>query len=101
MRDRSFFFGSFEGLRLRRSLTRTFSVPTAAARAGNFAGSAPICDPLTIATTGVCTLFPDNRIPAGRIDPIAAALLLHLPQPTLAASLQNLAAVEEQSRGVN
>ena len=38
VRNRSFFFGSFEGLRMQRSLTRTFSVPTAAVRAGNFAG---------------------------------------------------------------
>ena len=39
-RNRSFFFASFEGLRMKRSLTRTFSVPTAAVRAGNFAGLA-------------------------------------------------------------
>ena len=38
--NRTFFFGSFEGTRMRRSLTRTFSVPTAAVRAGNFAGFA-------------------------------------------------------------
>ena len=75
VRNRSFFFGSFEGLRLNRSLTRTFSVPPAAVRAGNFAGLPPICDPLTIPTTGACTPFPNNQIPASRIDPIASALL--------------------------
>ena len=85
VRNRSFFFGSFEGLRMKRSLTRTFSVPTAAVRAGNFAGFAPICDPLTIPTTGVCTPFANNQIPAGRIDPIAAALLQHVPLPTSGA----------------
>ena len=37
-----------KGLRMNRSLTRTFSVPSDAIRAGNFAGFAPICDPLTI-----------------------------------------------------
>ncbi len=52
VRNRSFFFGSYEGLRMKRSLTRTFSVPTAAVRAGDFAGFGPICDPLTI---------PDDR----------------------------------------
>ena len=36
LRNRSFFFGSFEGLRMNRSLTRTFSVPTAAVRAWQF-----------------------------------------------------------------
>ena len=38
-RDRSFFFFSYEGQRAHRSLTRTFSVPTAAARAGDFSGA--------------------------------------------------------------
>jgi hypothetical protein len=100
-RNRSFFFGSFEGLRMQRSLTRTFSVPTAAVRAGNFAGFGPICDPLTIPATGVCTPFANNRIPADRLDPLATALLQHVPQPTSGAGLQNLTSVEEQDRDLN
>ena len=48
VRDRSFFFFSYEGQRIRRSLTRTFSVPTAAVRNGDFSGFAQICDPVTI-----------------------------------------------------
>ena len=67
--NRSFFFSSVEATRMTRSLTRTFSVPTADVRAGNFAGFGTICDPLTIPTTGVCTPFANNQIPAGRIDP--------------------------------
>ena len=98
VRNRSFFFGSFEGLRMKRSLTRTFSVPPPAVRAGNFAGFAPICDPLTIPATGVCVPFANNQIPAGRIDPIATALLERVPLPTSDASLQNLASVEQQDR---
>ena len=38
VRDRSFFFASYEGQRMQRSLTRTFSVPSDAVRNGNFAG---------------------------------------------------------------
>jgi hypothetical protein len=83
VRDRSFFFFSYEGQRVRRSLTRTFSVPSAAARGGDFSGFAPICDPVTIdPTTGRCTPFAGNRIPAGQIDPLAAEFLRHVPQPT-------------------
>jgi hypothetical protein len=53
VRDRSFFFVSYEGQRVRRSLTRTSSVPSDGVRAGNFAGFASVCDPLTInAATG-------------------------------------------------
>jgi len=98
VRDRSFFFGSYEGSRMRRALTRTFSVPPAAVRAGDFSGVAPICDPLTIPSTGVCAPFASNRIPAGRIDPIATALLARVPLPDTAAAVQNLASVEQQDR---
>jgi hypothetical protein len=101
LRNRSFFFGSFEGLRMKRSLTRTFTVPNAAVRSGNFAGLPTICDPLTIPTTGVCMPFASNQIPGGRIDPIASALLQYVPSPTSNATLQNLSSVEEQDRDLN
>jgi hypothetical protein len=96
--NRTFFFGSFEGTRMRRSLTRTFSVPTAAVRAGNFAGFAPICDPLTIPTTGICAPLANNQIPQGRIDPIAAAFLESVPLPSSSTPFQNLTSVEKSTR---
>jgi hypothetical protein len=101
VRDRSFFFGSYEGQRMRRGLTRTFSVPPPAVRAGDFSGFGPVCDPLTIPSSGACAPFPGNRVPADRIDPIAAALLERIPSPTSAAAVQNLTAVEHQNRQVD
>ena len=101
VRDRTFFFGSFEALRMRRSMTRTFSVPPLAVRQGDFAGHAPICDPLTIPTAGACAPFAQNQIPLDRIDPIAAEFLTHVPRPTTNAALQNLTAVEEQDRDLD
>ena len=83
---------------MNRSLTRTFSVPPAAVRAGDFSGYGAVCDPLTIPTTGTCTPFPNNQIPANRLDPIATELLRNVPLPTSDARLQNLASVEEQDR---
>ncbi len=79
VQNRTFFFGSYEGQRMNRSLTRTFSVPPAAVRAGDFSGYGAVCDPLTIPTTGTCTPFPNNQIPASRIDPIATELLRERP----------------------
>jgi hypothetical protein len=99
--DRTFFFGSYEGQRMRRSLTRTFSVPTAAARAGDLSGFPAVCDPLTIPSTGQCAPFANNRIPQDRIDPIARAFLEELRMPTSAAPLQNLASSEEQNRDLD
>jgi hypothetical protein len=82
-------------------LTRTFSVPGAAVRAGDFSGLGAICDPLTIPTTGTCAPFAGNRIPTGRIDPLAASLLQHVPAATSGGQTQNLTAVEEQDRDLN
>ena len=102
VRDRSFFFFSYEGQRARRSLTRTFSVPTQAVRSGDFFGGAQLCDPATKhPNTGACTPFADNRIPADRIDSLAAAFLQHVPQPTSSATLQNLTAVGRQVKDVH
>ena len=100
LHDRSFFFASYEGLRLVRALTRTFSVPPLALRAGNFSGIPPICDPLA-GPPGSCTSFSGNQIPAARIDPVAAALLARVPAPTTGAALQNLTAQEQQDRDLD
>jgi hypothetical protein len=101
VRGRTFVFGSYEGQRMRRALTRTFSVPTAPVRGGDFSGLAPVCDPLTIDASGACTSFPGNRIPAHRIDPIAAAFLQHVPLPTSEAALQNLTSVGRQVKDLD
>jgi Carboxypeptidase regulatory-like domain len=98
VKDRSFFFVSYEGQRMDRSLTRTFSVPSDAVRGGNFSGVATICDPLSIPATGSCTPFAGNQIPASRIDPIASAFLAKIPRATSGAQVQNLTSVEEMNR---
>jgi len=101
VKDRSFFFVSYEGLRMNRSLTRTFSVPPDGPRIGNFTGFAPICDPLTIdSATGRCAPFANNRIPTDRIDPIAAAFLQRVPRATSGAPFQNLTSVEKSTRDI-
>jgi len=75
LRDRAFYFGSYEGFR--RSFSNTFltTVPTASQRQGVFA--ATITDPLT----GLP--FPANTIPSNRWDPLGAKLLALYPDPNL------------------
>ena len=94
--DRTFFFISYERQRTTRSLTQTFSVPSAPVRNGDFSGVGSICDPLTREpVTGVCgQFFPSDRIPADRIDPIAERFLAGVPLPTGAGEVQNLTAIE-------
>lgn len=95
-RDRTFFFGSYEGQRLRRAQTQTFSVPSPALRRGDFTGLSSLCDPLTRTPSGGCTPFPGNQIPESRFSPVAVALLAKVPLPTSGGLVQNLLAAEDE-----
>jgi hypothetical protein len=96
VQNQTFFFLSYEGQRTDRSLTKTFSVPSAAVRSGDFSGLAgPIVDPLT----GMP--FPGNRIPADRVDPIASTFLANVSMPSAGGEVQNLTAVETLDRSID
>ena len=98
-KDKTFFFLSYEGLRMNRSLTRTFTVPDDNARLGIFAS--PICDPLTTDTSGTCgTFFDANRIPSDRIDPIATEFMKNVPRAQ-SDGQRNLTSVERQDRDLD
>jgi hypothetical protein len=73
LRNRVFFFGDYEGTRIRQGVLRTGRVMTPAERSGVFA--AAIRDPLT----GLP--FANNTIPSNRIDPVAAKISALLPDP--------------------
>ncbi|MBA2353281.1 MAG: carboxypeptidase regulatory-like domain-containing protein, partial [Acidobacteria bacterium] len=85
VRNKLFYFASYEGTRDKQNVSRTLSVPTAALRQGNFsAASNPIYDPMTGDMDGNGrTPFPGNIIPQNRIDPISLRLLQELPLPNL------------------
>jgi hypothetical protein len=86
-RDRFFFLFNWEGLRERKALTRTPSLPLTAWRNGDFSGLATIYDPATRVfdaagnVTGAPTAFPNNRIPENRIHPVSKKLLAFYPLP--------------------
>jgi TonB dependent receptor len=100
IKNKTFFFLSYEGQRVRKSLTQTLSVPTAAMRSGNFAGLPTIYDAASI-VGGQRQPFSGNRIPTTRLDPVAVALLAKIPLPNLPGVAQNLRAIDTQSIGVN
>jgi hypothetical protein len=84
-RNRTFWFASWEGYRLRTGEPFTATVPTAAERAGDFSAvNATIMDPCagSVNSLGACpgniatpTSFQGNLIPASRISPTSKALL--------------------------
>lgn len=83
-RDRTFFFLSYEGLRLRQGVTRSAAVPSLLAREGNFGANARIRDPLRAGNcnaTDTTACFPNGIIPLNRINPIGLAIARAFPVP--------------------
>ncbi|HTI38652.1 MAG TPA: carboxypeptidase regulatory-like domain-containing protein [Vicinamibacterales bacterium] len=73
---KTFFIASYTGNRGDTLFDQFATVPTAALRAGNFAGtSTRIIDP----STGLP--FPGNQIPADRVSTASTTLLQYIPQP--------------------
>ena len=71
--DRTFFFGSYEGLRLPSSTTVVESVPSPALRSGDLSAySGQIYDPYTGAA------YMNNQIPANQITPLSQNVLTYL-----------------------
>jgi carboxypeptidase family protein/TonB-dependent receptor-like protein len=86
--DRTFFFGAVEWLYDRFPEPLQQTVPTATMRGGDFssllAQGITIYDPATAQLVNgrvVRSPFPNNVIPANRINPIAAAVLKYYPLP--------------------
>ena len=83
LRNKTFFFFSYEGSRIRLGQSRTSRVPTAAERSGNFAGGRTIYDWAT--TRGnVRDPFPGNVVPSNRFDRVSRQAIDLYPMPNQA-----------------
>jgi hypothetical protein len=90
-RDKTFIFGTYEGLRQQTPTTLITTVPTEAQRAGDFSqtfnqdGSlAVIYNPFTTRSVNgqfVRVPFAGNKIPASLLDPVAMKLMNYYPAP--------------------
>jgi hypothetical protein len=76
VRDKTFFFVDYQGTKIRRGLSRVTRVPEESLRGGNFAGQPALRDPANGNQP-----FPNNRIPAERMDPVAQKILSFVPLP--------------------
>jgi hypothetical protein len=106
--NRTFFFFSREGLRLRQGITRDFAVPTLAMRQGDFSQLVDsqgrlqvLYDPLTTRTVTETFIvnnqprqitypkrdpFPNNQVPISRMSPLAKYLFSITPLPNIDAN---------------
>ena len=96
LKNRLFFFATYEGYAERRQGQRTLTSPTALERGGNFSDTRAsngnliaIHDPLTTGpdaqNPGRYTReqFPNNVIPEARLNPVSRAVLGYYPVPNL------------------
>lgn len=107
LRDKMFWFFSWEGFRRRRGNTLVASVPPAAFRNGDFSSLLTQTNPVYIKDplkTGNCNAsdqtacFPNNIIPQGRINPaIPKALEAVVPLPNRPGATQNLVSNRSQA----
>jgi len=74
-RNRTFFFGTFEGMRFPRTIPFQLTVPTGAMRTGDFSREVAIRDPLNNNQP-----YAGNRIPSSQISSIATKVLEFYPQ---------------------
>jgi hypothetical protein len=91
VKDKTFFWATYEGYNNTESANASFLLPTQAQVNGDFSGTGrTIFDPLTYnPATGTRQPFPNNQIPANRIDPVGQAmaeLLLGVGQGTVNAT---------------
>jgi hypothetical protein len=90
VRNRTFFFASYEGMRERQGLVFNNTVPSTAARAGDFSRvSRTIYDPLTRQP------FPGNVIPTARLSPQALYFAQFMPDPNTPSGTFSWAPVRE------
>jgi len=100
-RNRLFGFFAYEGLKVRQAAAAltTTPVPSALQRQGDFSlTKGGIFDPDSLAN-GVRTQFPNNKIPASRINPLAFAAMNAMPLPTdpVAGTFVNSAEILSQN----
>jgi hypothetical protein len=83
IKDKLFYFLSYQGSNDRENKSLTTTVPTAAIRSGDMSGTTTaIYDPATGLTTGANrTAFPGNQVPASRMSPISQKIATFVPLP--------------------
>jgi len=107
VRNRTFFFGDYQGTRQQIGRVRISTVPTELQRQGIFtesvAGAVPtIFDPATTRPREgggfIRDPFSGNRIPQSRIDPVALALLHRYPDPNLPGTANNFRRIANEDQ---
>jgi hypothetical protein len=92
VKNKTFFYGAYQGLYLRQSATSVTSVPDPAWIRGDFSAvpGLSLYDPATGNPDGTGRQrFANNVIPQARISPIASKLFQYIPAPNVSGAFTN------------
>jgi hypothetical protein len=89
IRNKTFFFYSYEGLRLSQAETALTTVPTAEMKRGDFSSLLSLKTPIRLNDPTTGQPFSGNIIPSNRFSPVGAELLTYYPDPTYATAAGN------------
>ena len=93
IKDRTFFFGDYQGTRYNEGVTYVSTVPTQAEHNGDFSAlGVNLYDPYTTTSNGSRSLIDPadpGVIPSNRIDPVGQAVVNLLPLPTVSGAQTN------------
>jgi len=87
LKDKTFFFFSYDGFMQRKAAYDTSTVPTTLMRSGDFSELLSLSSPIQLVYPGTTTSISGNKITS--IDSRAAALLSYYPKPTKNTTLTN------------
>jgi Carboxypeptidase regulatory-like domain/TonB-dependent Receptor Plug Domain/TonB dependent receptor len=96
VKNRTFFFFSWQGMQLRQqSPTSTAVVPTAEQRQGNFSSLLSLATPIQLVDPTTKAVIPGNLIPT--VDTVAQKILQTIPEPNSANGLLRYVVASKQS----
>ncbi len=102
IKNKTFFFGDYDGFRQRLGRLFVNTVPTVKMRQGDFSEvTAGIFDPATTVQTGTTFTrqqFANNLIPQNRWDAVTAKLINAYPLPTSSALVNNLVTTPKRAQ---
>ncbi|HWR16822.1 MAG TPA: TonB-dependent receptor [Terriglobales bacterium] len=102
VRDKTFFFASYEGFREARAQTLSGTYPTAAMRTGDFSELLNLPSPITISDPVTGVPFPGNIIPSNRILSFWPAFLSkYIPLPNRPGLDQNYVIAQTHHNDIN
>jgi hypothetical protein len=82
IKNRTFFFATFEDMQYRTGVAQQLTVPTAAQRAGDFSHeNVTIKDPISNIP------YPNNQIPTSQLNPVTQKVLKYYPLPNYGSTI--------------